>query len=179
MAYETISEVQEKITSPSFSCLWNPQKHLALPTLHLVGTELNFKFGCVTPKSHFRCNLTKFLLRSAQPGDPGYELPFHLCSVGPMSKESYLFVSRNLLYHMAGDLPPLRIMKRDVVTSRVGITVKPVYCIHLVLHLQAFVSAYYKQMLCWVSRMQWRTKEKVPQLHGVYNIVGGPKHPRL
>lgn len=51
-----------------------------------------------------------------------------------MSKESCLSVSRNLLYHMAGDLPPLTIMGRAVVTSRGGITVKPVYCIHLLIH---------------------------------------------
>lgn len=39
------------------------------------------------------------------------------------------------------------------------------------------MSACDKQMLFWVSRMQWRTKERVPQLHGAYNIVGLPGTP--
>lgn len=90
----------------------------------------------------------------------------------PMSKESCLFVSRNLLYHVAGDLPPLRDMGNilgytlEEMWPQVGagITVKPVYCIVFICSLiqQTLMGAYYRQTLCEALRMQRGTKERMP-----------------
>lgn len=101
-------------------------------TLHTVGTEFNFKFGCVRLMRCLTSCATspKSFSELPQPESQETGVPVPSRAV-PVSKESCIFVSRNLLYRLVGDLPPLRMMGNILGIHWKSFTV---CCIHLFVH---------------------------------------------
>lgn len=124
MAYEKISESPRANTIFILLFSLKAPKHLTLHTLHVVGTGLNFKFGCVMPRSHFLCSLTQFLLRTAPAGEPGNRSS---CSISALKgPRNLVFLSQGTFFtiwlvtsHLSGLWEIFWVyIRRDIATGR-------------------------------------------------------------